>query len=236
MTFSAGFTDVNQLVVCITNLTDCCSAFDRQQSHFAGRQLNCCIFAFFCHQLTNIPCGTYQLTAFAGLHFDVVDGSTNGDFAHGQCVAQLNFCFGAVHQMIANLQTCRSQNIGFYAVCINNQSDVCCSVGIVFNRLNNCRYAVFVTFKVNQSVFDLCAAAVVTYCQLTLVVSAGILSQVYYQRFFGRGFCNFIECGHSHVSSGWCIGFISLNCHLLFPLLSDFYIVYTFPCVLQVYT
>ena len=41
----------------------CCSAFDGQQSHFAGGQLYSRIFAFFCHQLCHIACGTNQLAA-----------------------------------------------------------------------------------------------------------------------------------------------------------------------------
>ncbi len=134
--------------------------------------------------------------------------------------------------MVANLQAGRSQNVSLFAVRISNQRDVCRSVGIVFDCLYQCRHAVFVAFEVNDSVFNLGAAAAVANGQFALIVSAGVLLQVNHQRFLGRGFCDFVKCGHCHVSSGWCIGFISLNCHLSSTPFG-FLFVYTLPCVLR---
>ena len=65
----------------------------------------------------------------------------------------------------------RRQNVTAFAVSVQNQSNVCATVWIVFDTLNLAGDAVFVALKIDNTVVVLVTAAHVTCCDTTLVVT-----------------------------------------------------------------
>ena len=65
-----------------------------------------------------------------------------------------------------------SKDISFLAVCIADQRDVCAPVRIVLNSNYSCRNSVFLSLKVDNSVFSLSSAPAVSYCDLSLGVAS----------------------------------------------------------------
>ena len=60
------------------------------------------------------------------------------------------------------MQLTRRQNIALFAVRVMEQGDVRRPVGIVFDRRNFCRNVIFISLEVDDSVFLLDAAALMT--------------------------------------------------------------------------
>ena len=46
---TASFTDVDQVVISVSDNAYRCAAYDRNHSHFTRWQTQCCVFAFFSH-------------------------------------------------------------------------------------------------------------------------------------------------------------------------------------------
>ena len=79
MTLTSCLTDVYKCMLTVSYYTDCCTAYDRNHSHFAGWKSECCILAFLCHELSGVTCGTYKLCALSRIKLNVVNLSTNWD-------------------------------------------------------------------------------------------------------------------------------------------------------------
>ena len=82
-------TDLNGVVLDVADLTDCSLAVGYGYISLRRRgDVPCAIeSSFTTHKLSLCACGTNELTALAGIKFDIVDESTNGNVCKGKCVA-----------------------------------------------------------------------------------------------------------------------------------------------------
>ena len=174
MTFTSCFTDVDQVVLRVSNLSDCCTAIDWNHSHFAGWHTKCCIFSFFRHKLCTVSCCTNELSAVSRIKFNVVYQCTNRDIFEFKTVSDSCFCCLTIHNLLSDFQTSWCKDICFLAVCIADQCDVCCSVWIVFDALNCCRNSILISLKVDDSIFSSRTASAMSDSDLTLCVTSRI--------------------------------------------------------------
>ena len=129
MSFLAGFTDIDVLMIFITYLTYGSSTFHANFSNFSGGQPDLRIGMLLCHELRTVSCGSNQLSASARLHLDVVDHRAHRDVCQGKGVAHLDIRIGAGEDHVSDLQVFRGQDVSLLAVRIYNQRDVGTSVG-----------------------------------------------------------------------------------------------------------
>ena len=122
-------------------------------------------------------CGADHLAALAGMQLDVVDLRTDRDIGERQAVADLRFRSGAVHDGHAVGQAFGGEDVGLLTVCVADQCDVGAAVRIVLDADDRCRDAVLISLEIDDSVFSVCAAAVMTDGDLALVVASRILLQ-----------------------------------------------------------
>ena len=85
-----GFTDTDDLVIEVTDLSDGRLAFHGNVSHFAARHFKSRHIALFCHEPSRHAGSSCDLSAFTGLKFDVVDHGTDGDRFERKRVANLD--------------------------------------------------------------------------------------------------------------------------------------------------
>ena len=69
---TSGLTDVDQVMIRISDNTYGCAANKRNHSHFSGRKSQGCVLAFLSHQLCAVSGGTNQLAASSGIQLNVV--------------------------------------------------------------------------------------------------------------------------------------------------------------------
>ena len=79
VTLTASFTDVDQVVITISDDTNCSTADDRNHSHLTRWETKCSVFAFFSHKLSTITSGTNHLSALSWVKLNVMNHSTNRD-------------------------------------------------------------------------------------------------------------------------------------------------------------
>src|SRR5699024_10776142 len=78
------------------------------------------------------------------------------------------------------------------------------------------RNTIFViSLEINDSVFFLSAAAVMSYCDFSLTVTSGMFFNRYYKGFLGSGLCDLREIRAGHMSSGRCIWVIGFDIHYI---------------------
>ncbi len=106
------------------------------------------------------------------IQLNVVYHSTNRDLRKRQAVSYVYLSLRSVHDLHAVLQALRCKDVSLLAVCVADQCDVCCSVRIILDTDNRCRDTIFISLEIDDSVFSSGSATVVSYCDLTLVVTA----------------------------------------------------------------
>ncbi len=157
MALSACFTDVDVFLIHIANLADRRFRADEDHSDFAGGESHLSVSALFCHQLCGIACASYELRAFAGFYFHIVDHRADRDCRERQCVAGLDVRLCAGNNRVSHFEADRSDDVSLLSVNVMEQRDVCASVWIVFDGCNLSRHAVFVAFEIDDPVFSLLA-------------------------------------------------------------------------------
>ena len=73
-----GLTNLDGVVLVVTNLTDGSLAVQTDNANLTGGQTNLSNAVFLCDQLCKGTCGTNELCALAGVELNVVNESTNG--------------------------------------------------------------------------------------------------------------------------------------------------------------
>ena len=124
MTFSTCVTDLNVLVIKVSNLAYCCHAVCGNLTKLARGKSEESIFAFLSHKLCSVTCSSCKLTAAARIKLNVVNNGTCGDINERQCIARLDIGFGTCHNLVADLEACGSKDVALYAVLILDESDV----------------------------------------------------------------------------------------------------------------
>ena len=212
-----GFTDSDNLVVEVTDLTDSRLTFDGNVSHFAAGKFESGKSALFRHKLSSHTRASRKLSALTRLKFDIVYHSTYGDIFEGKAVADLNIRVGTRNDDVAYVKTERRENVSLFAVRIEQKRDVRRSVRIVLDGLYGCFDAVFISLEIYDTVLSLIAAAVMTNGDFTLRVSACGVSLVFEKRSFGSGAGNFFVGAYRHETARRRSRFISFNTHCLIP-------------------
>ena len=151
VSLAAGLTDGDEAVFDVADFTDGSSAVHSDGTNFAGRKSYLSKIAFLCDELCSVSCSSAKLSALAGLQFDAVDQSTDGDVCKGKGVAGLDVCFSTAEDDVADLESFGSDDVLLLAVCIADQCDECASVRIVFDGLDSCGDAILVSLEVDDS-------------------------------------------------------------------------------------
>ena len=198
---AASLAQVDVLVVEVGNNADGGDAVNGDVAHLAGRQANQCITVLLSHQLSHNTSGTDQLAALARVELDVVDHGTDGDVLKRQSVARLDIGGGASHNLIANLQAVRSQNVALGAVFVLNESDESGAVRVILKGLDRCGNAELVALEIDHAVLGAVAAAVMANGDLAGVVAAGMLLVGLQQAALGCNLAQHAVVSNSHAAA-----------------------------------
>ncbi len=144
MTFTSCFTNVDQVVITVSNNTDCCTAVETEpfSSSPEGRR-SVAYFPSLAISCALLPAERTSCPPFPGYKLNVVYLSTNWIFCKWQAVSNSDLCFSTVHNRHAVCQSFWSKDICFLTICVADQSDVCCSVWIVLDTDYSCRNTIF---------------------------------------------------------------------------------------------
>lgn len=88
-----------------------------------------------------------------------MNDGTERNVGERQAVADFDIGFWSAYDLVANLQSLRSEDVAFFAICIVQQSDTAGTVRIVFDRSNSCRNVIFISLEIDQSVLTFTTAA-----------------------------------------------------------------------------
>ena len=165
------------LVVDVADLAERRAAVDVDPAQLARGHPDGGVVALLRKQLGRGAGRADQLAAAAERQLDVVDGRADRDLHHRQRVAGSHRRVGPVHQLIADLEAERGQDVALLAVLVVDQRDPGAPVGVVFDGGDLAWDAQLVALEVDLPVDLLVAAALVADRDLALVVPAGGLGQ-----------------------------------------------------------
>ena len=183
---TTGFTDLDELVLGVTNNTNGCTAIDWNTAHFGAWKTKDGVWAVLSYQLHAGSSGTAQLAAAAWLEFDVVDRGTDRNVAKRQAVAWLDLGALTVLQDLTNTDVLWSENIGLVAIEVVQEQDATAAVRVVFDRCDLGWNPVLVPTEVDQAVLLLVATAAVTAGLAAVAVTATGAGLALEQRLFWR--------------------------------------------------
>ena len=216
MALAAGLTDLDILMLQVTNLADAGHAVGADNADLAGGHTDLGVVAFLSHELGVGTGRANQLGAAAGMHLDIVDHSTNGDVGNGQAVAGLDVGSGGGEDLVACVQAHGSDDITLLAILILHQSDVGAAVGIVLQLQDSGFHIHLVALEVDDTVLALLAAAAMTDGDAAIAVATSILLQHFGEACLGLGvLVDAVKAVDSHVSAGGCGRLKSFNRHSL---------------------
>ena len=130
-----------------------------------------------------------------------MDHGTDGDVLKRQSVARLDIGGGASHNLIANLQAVRSQNVALGAVFVLNESDESGAVRVILKGLDRCGNAELVALEIDHAVLGAVAAAVMANGDLAGVVAAGMLLVGLQQAALGCNLAQHAVVSNSHAAA-----------------------------------
>ena len=119
---AAGLADVDQVVVSVADDTDRGAAVDRNHSHLSGGKTKRRVFTFFSHQLSAVACRADHLAAASRLKLNIVYHGTDRDGWERQAVADPDFSFRSAHNLLADLQAFRCEDVALDAILFGSYS------------------------------------------------------------------------------------------------------------------
>ena len=201
MTGLASLTKLLVAVILIAYGTDGSHAVQADITVLAGRQTYLSYAVLLSHQLSCAASGTNQLSALARVQLDVVDYGTNRNVLDRQCVARLDVSAGGRNNSVANRQTLRCDDVALVAILVLNQRDVCGTVRVVFDGQDGSLDVHLVALEVNDSVLLLVTAALVTYGDSAIAVTAGMLLLLFQKALFRLDLGKTAVVNYGHVAS-----------------------------------
>ena len=111
-----------------------------------------------------------------------MDRRSNRDVPDRQGVARLDRRFRAGNQSRTNFHPFGSDDVAALTIGIAQQCDMGGAVRVVLKTLNLRRNAIFVTAKVNQAVLLLVPAAMMTHCNVAIIIAPSTLAHARGQR------------------------------------------------------
>src|SRR5690606_14426244 len=169
---SAGLADLAQAVLFVADFANGGAAVDMHAADFAGAQANLGVSAFTGQQHCGSAGRACDLRTLARHHFDAVNGGTHGNIADRQRVACADRGITAGEQRCADRQATGSDDVAALAIGVDQQSNVCRAVGVVFQALYLGGYAVLVATEIHQAVVLLVTAAAMAHGDDAAIVAA----------------------------------------------------------------
>ena len=203
-------------MVSVAYFSDGRSASHADLSYFAGRKSYLCVISFLRHQLCAVSCGSRELRALTRLKLDIVDDGTNRNVRDRKRVADYDIGIRSGYDLLSYNQFVRRDDVSLFAVRVNDQRDVCASVRVVFDGSYGSRNTVLRSLEVDDSIFRSGTAALMSYGNLTSVVSSCVFLKSYSQGFFRRAGCDFFKCRNCHTSQTRSCRIIFSNSHCSF--------------------
>src|SRR5262249_40211403 len=146
------------------------------------------------HELRAGAGAPHHLAALAELELDVVDHRADGDEFHWEAVPRLDVdAFLAGHNLVADLQLVRRQDVSALAVGVAKQGQARRAVRIVLDRLDLRRHAALVALEIDKPETPFVAAAAVVAGHAAEIVPAAALLQRLNQALLGLGLGNLFE-------------------------------------------
>ena len=149
-----------------------------------------------------------------------MDHRADGDVFERKRIADFDVACFAGNDGFADLKAVRSNDVTLFAVCIVQKSDVCGTVGIVFNGCNLCGDVVLVAFEVNNTILTLCAAAAMADGDPALVVATRVALEAFHKGTLGGRAGNLLVSGDGHEALTGSVGLNLSDCHCCSSLLS----------------
>jgi len=127
-------------------------AVGRDTTHLTGPQAQGGVIAFPRNQLRRRTGRPGNLRPLSGTHLDTMDRSSDRNIPQDDAIANGNRGITARGDLIAGLQTLRRDDVRPFAVQIPNQRNICTSIRIVLDPLDNAFYADLVAFEIYDPV------------------------------------------------------------------------------------
>src|SRR4051812_38980597 len=132
----AGLAELAQAVLFVGDFADGGAAFHVHAANFAGAQADLGVDAFTRQQRRGGSGRPHDLRTLAGLQFDAVEGRAHRDVADRQRVAGADRGFRTGHQLRADFQATRGDDVAALAVGVAHQGDVGRAVRVVLDALD----------------------------------------------------------------------------------------------------
>ena len=163
-------TNLNGIMLDVSDLTDSCLAVETDDSDLTGGQTDLSHAVFLSDKLSENTGGTNELSALTGVKLDVVDHGTDRDVSDRKGVTGLDISIAARVKNGSVGNTDRSYDVALLAGLVLKQSDVCRAVRIVLNSDIGVRSSIC-GLEVDNAVLDLVSAAAMTNGDLTVAVT-----------------------------------------------------------------
>src|SRR5690606_12263483 len=167
----AGLAQRAQAVLVVRDFAQGRTALGQDLAQLTGTQANGDVGTFTSDQLHGSSGGTSELRALARLELDAVDGGTHRNVAQRQGVARLDRRVCAREQLVTGAHAARRDHVATLAVGVLQQRDVCSTVRVVLDALNDGGNAILVATEVDQTVMLLVTTAHVTGGDAAVVVT-----------------------------------------------------------------
>src|SRR5690606_16875184 len=167
-----GLADLAQAVLLVADLADRRTALDVHPADLARAQPHRCVRALAREQPRRGAGRASDLRALARHQLDAVDRRTDRDVADRKRVARADRRFRTVHQLRADLDAARREDVAALAIGVAQQRQVCGAVRVVLEALDLRRNAVLVATEVDDAVVRLVPAAAMTRGDAAEVVAA----------------------------------------------------------------
>ena len=138
MTGLTCLTDLNGIMLDVTDLTDCSLAVQSYEANLTGGETHLSHAVLFSHKLSLNTSGANKLCALTGIKLDVVDKGTNGDVGDRQGVTGFNIRIGTGVENVTIGNAYGSDYIALLTSLVLKEGDVCGSVRIVLDTDYGC--------------------------------------------------------------------------------------------------
>ena len=149
---TTGLTDLDELVLRVTDDTERGAAVDWHTAHFRRGKTQRGKATVLRHELDAHTSTAGHLATTTGAQLNVVHGGTSGDETHGQGVAVTDVRLGARLDDVADLEAVGSEDVALLTVGVVQQRNTAGTVRVVLNCGNLGGHAVLVALEVDDAV------------------------------------------------------------------------------------
>src|ERR1700730_994476 len=169
----------------------------------AGGHAHDGVVALLGQELRRGPGRPHELAAATQCELDVVDSRSERDPGQGQRVANPHRRLGAAHDLVADLEAERRQDVALLAIVVVDQRDARRPVRVVLDRGYLAGNAELVPAEVDPAIGAATVPTAVAGRDLALVVAAGVVLQRLQQAPLGFRGGDLLENGGRHETAAW---------------------------------